>query len=160
MLNIDLKNKPDFVFALFSGINRVDTVVPNSDIVKTAVIKGDKGGNVLGCNSSVIGSSAYIFSGGSRYNKLINDNYKNINHNDWPNVKSIEEFLNLSSEQKQACINLSFPDIFQRYREAIPYETTIKNKKTTLLLMWFFEVGRMALESPRPSRLKRDILPS
>jgi hypothetical protein len=105
VLNIDLKNKPDFVFALFSGINRVDTVLPHSDIVKTAVLRGDKGSNILGCNSAVIGSSVYIFSGGSRYNKLINDNYKNINHHDWPPVSSIEDFLNLSSEQKEACIN-------------------------------------------------------
>jgi hypothetical protein len=105
VLNIDLKNKPDFVFALFSGINRVDTVVPHSNIVKTAMRMGLNGSNMIGSNSAVIGTSAYIFSGGSHYNRLINDNYKNINHYGWPNVKSIEEFLNLSSEQKEACIN-------------------------------------------------------
>lgn len=95
---INKNKKPDYVFALFSGINRVDTVVPYSNLVKNSL-------ETIQLRHAVLGSSAYFFSGGDRYTKLVKDNYKNINQFQWPEVNSIEDFYTLSQEQQQHCVN-------------------------------------------------------
>lgn len=94
---IDPTTPPDFVFVLFSGVNRSDVIVPlNSGTKKFAEIHGHYG---------IIHDSIYFFSGGDQYSNLIIECYDKIKANaPWPLVNSCDDFLNLPLEIKQECL--------------------------------------------------------
>jgi hypothetical protein len=95
--SIDPKDPPDFVFVLFSGVNRREVIVPiNSKTKKIADLYRFYG---------ILDDSIYIFSGGDKYNKSIVDCYNRIKDLElWPAINSCDEFLELPAIIKQECI--------------------------------------------------------
>jgi len=115
--NINLTDKPDFVFILFSGINRSDLIVPSTKTTKKYAEQYKYYG--------IIGDSLYLFTGGDKYNKSITNSYNNIKDPTWPEINGCEDFINLPIEIKQECtklfglINFNTQDINQSVHQAL-----------------------------------------
>ena len=92
-----IQNHYDKVFILFSGVNRVDLPVP-SNIHTANVSKNLK-------YAQKIDDVIYFFSGGDKWSQQIVKNYKNIKDSDWPEIFSIDDFLNLDDTIKHECID-------------------------------------------------------
>jgi hypothetical protein len=95
--NIDLKNKPDFVFILWSGLNKLDISLPKSSVVKHLVGKWEFFGETK--------NSYYLFDGGDKINYILEQQYNNIKEPNWPAVKNLLDFWNLDSATRQECMN-------------------------------------------------------
>ena len=90
-------NKPDFVFMLFSGINRIDLKVPKTKLLD------DK--NIL-YKKEVVGNSEYFLSGHAvDVEKGWLSGYNNIKDPSWPTINSILDWHNLPMHIKQECVS-------------------------------------------------------
>lgn len=95
---IDALNKYDDiqqVFVLFSGVNRTDIVVPNTDLIRKFLSEYRFG--------QVIDNRCYIFSGGDKYTNLILNNYNNIKSDLWPSIHSLDEYFELPLNIRLEC---------------------------------------------------------
>jgi len=95
---IDPSSPPNFVFALFSGVNRSEAIVPANPTVKefAKVYK----------YYGTLDESIYFFSGGDKYNQLITGAYNRIKDTSpWPTIGSCDEFLTLPKHIKQECLD-------------------------------------------------------
>lgn len=95
---VDLRDPPDFVYILFSGVNRSDIAVPDcEDIRKFAeeyLFRGE------------LGDTIYLFSGGHRgqYNPPFVRNYKKISDPSWPGISGFNDWINLPDAIKKKCL--------------------------------------------------------
>lgn len=99
----NLDYKPDFVFILWSGINRIDLRVPDSQTMREFSSIDEK---ILGYKWDTIKNSLYYFSGGG-----INidldwvGGYNNIKDDSWPEITSVKQWFELPDSIKQECLN-------------------------------------------------------
>lgn len=94
MYNVD--TKPDFVFILWSGINRSDFRVPNSKIFSN--IRSNY-------RSKAIGNSRYFLSGHAvDPDKGWLAGYNNIKLPEWPEITSLQDWFDLPSYIKLECL--------------------------------------------------------
>lgn len=95
---INPKKPPNFVFALFSGVNRSEAIVPaNPKVNEFAKVYEYYG---------TLDESVYFFSGGEKYNRLITSAYNRIKGTaPWPVISSCDEFLTLPQHIKQECLD-------------------------------------------------------
>jgi hypothetical protein len=95
----NLDYKPDFVFVLWSGINRIDLRVPASPLYNLATE------NNSSYAKAQIGESLY-FMGGYDHNPERGwlAGYQNIKSPDWPEIKSLSDWFGLPDEIKQECL--------------------------------------------------------
>jgi hypothetical protein len=95
--SIDLKNKPDFVFILWSGLNKLDLVLPVStlttELAETFRFYGK------------INNSYYFFDGGDTYHHTVTQCYERIKDNSWPKVNDLLDFFALTPAIRQQCHN-------------------------------------------------------
>jgi hypothetical protein len=92
--------KPESVFVLWSGINRVDTIVPVHK--QTDILVNEYHGK--------LNDAYYYFSGGDNFKQVIQDNYQNIKADHWPSITTIDDFLELPKAIQQECIE---QDLFE-----------------------------------------------
>ena len=85
---------PASVFILWSGVNRFDTIVPVHK--QTEILVNEYHGK--------INDTYYYFSGGDNFNQVIQDNYQNIKANTWPNITTVDDFLELPKDIQQECM--------------------------------------------------------
>jgi len=98
MYNFD-KVKPDFVYILWSGINRSDLRVPNSSIFSNAKSDTSK------YRSSELGESKFFLSGHALdTEKGWLAGYNNIKADDWPNINSLSDWFDLPEVYKIECL--------------------------------------------------------
>jgi hypothetical protein len=95
MNQIYTNKKIDCVFIMWTCINRVDLALPANPIIKNYVDNYKFGAQV--------GNTFYIFSGGNKYTSVLLDNYKNIKNSDWPNITSIDDYVNLPIDIISEC---------------------------------------------------------
>jgi hypothetical protein len=95
--NIDLNDKPDFVFILWTGLNKLDIQLPDSKIIKDLAAQWKYFGH--------IGNSIYLFDGGNKYDSILENNYKHIKDDSWPDATNLIDFWNLDPIIKQECID-------------------------------------------------------
>jgi hypothetical protein len=92
-----LKEQPDFVFVLWSGINRTELRVPNSEAFDTFVDQNSK--------TAVVGESLYFIGQGSvNVNASWIAGYEAIRDPAWPEVKSIRDWFALPQEIQRECL--------------------------------------------------------
>lgn len=98
LFSVDPRDPPDFVYIMFSGINRSDTVVPVCDDMQEYA-------NRHGFFSR-IDDSIYLFSGGhrGRYNPVFVRNYNNIRDPSWPEISGFSDWINLPDNIKKECV--------------------------------------------------------
>lgn len=97
----NLDYKPDFVFILWSGINRFDFRVPNSKTLQRFVDHNEQ----PRYTQIPIEHSRYYLSGGSLSPEFgMLTAYNNIKADHWPIIHSLEEWFNLPSRIKQECM--------------------------------------------------------
>jgi hypothetical protein len=95
MFNAD--TKPDFVYVLWSGINRTDFRVPNSNIFAKTLV-----GNY---ESTVIGNSRYFLNGhGVNPDKGWLAGYNDIKLPEWPEIASLQDWFDLPEDIKLECL--------------------------------------------------------
>jgi hypothetical protein len=92
------KYRPDFVYILWSGINRIDFRTPNSRIFKEFAKKGQY-------PTFELGNSLYHFSG----HAVDSDRgwlagYNSIKDPNWPEITCLQDWFNLSAEIKKECL--------------------------------------------------------
>lgn len=85
------------VFAVFSGINRTDVMVPNTPGMRRFLENHRYG--------AVLGSRCYVFSGGDKFSSLILANYSRMRDPTWPHIQTIDQYLELPPEIRQECID-------------------------------------------------------
>lgn len=85
--SIDVENKPDFVFILWTGLNKLDMILPDSPAIEKLAFSNRYYGKV--------GHSYYVFDGGDKYNSVLVKNYKNIADPTWPVVNNLLDFCDL-----------------------------------------------------------------
>lgn len=93
----NLDYNPDFVFILWSGLNRFDLRTPNSQSLKTFIQQNYP--------QVEINHSSYYLSGGSlspEFGMLAAYNHIKADH--WPVISSLEEWFKLPSWIKQECM--------------------------------------------------------
>jgi len=96
MFNAD--TKPDFVYILWSGINRSEFRVPNSGIFDKKIV-----GNYP---SIVIGNSRYFLSGhGVDPDKGWLAGYNDIKLPEWPEISSLQDWFDLPEDIKLECLH-------------------------------------------------------
>ena len=94
LYNLDFK--PDFVFVLWSGINRVDFRVP-----KSKFFAGDSGTY----RTVDVGESTYMLSGHSvDTDRGWLAGYNAIKADHWPEISSLDDWFKLSPEIKAECL--------------------------------------------------------
>jgi hypothetical protein len=93
---VDLAEKPDFVFILWSGLNKMDLVLPRSTEVLQLAKQWKFYGELDNC--------VYLFDGGDHLNWYIEKNYNNIKENRWPEVKNFADFWKLDRPIREQCI--------------------------------------------------------
>ena len=101
--NIDPENPPDYVFVLWSGINRIDIRFPNHFAIEDAITRSSVP------MSGTTDSSCWLFSGGKHMILLLIESYNNIKDASWPEISSIDDFYSLPSWIKDECLGC---DIF------------------------------------------------
>lgn len=92
-----LEDRPDFVFILWSGVNRCDLAITDGSVAKELTGQTQYRGQV--------DSTCYLFSGGDKYNSSIVRNYQNIRDDSWPDVGSLDDFLLLPKKLQEECTN-------------------------------------------------------
>lgn len=95
--SIDLCNKPDFVFILWTGLNKLDLIVPVSPLT-TKLANNHKFYGKLN-------NSFYLFDGGDKYNLVLEQSYNKIKDKSWPPVKNLHDFFCATEDIKIECIN-------------------------------------------------------
>ena len=95
--SVNLDNPPDFVFILFSVVNRFETTVPNNELTREFARKYKWTGRVR--------DTLYFFSTGDRYTKPLSDSYNKIKDPSWPELSKLDDILLLDSEIKEECID-------------------------------------------------------
>jgi hypothetical protein len=106
----NLHPRPDFVFILWSGINRCDFRTPASKFYDYCINEmskevGIRGGNKHGRLAKQFQQS-YHWVGG-RWRNIIDDwitSYSNIKDPLWPEISSIDEWFRLPFNIKQECL--------------------------------------------------------
>lgn len=93
---VDLDNPPDFVFMLFSVVNRYDVTVPNNPRTREYAKKYKYTGQVQ--------DALYFFSTGDRYTSSLTNNYARIKDESWPEVSTLDDIVGLPNDIKQECI--------------------------------------------------------
>ena len=93
--SIDLDNKPDFVFILWTGLNKLDMVLPVSPLTTELATQHKYYGKV--------GSSYYFFDGGNKYVHELTQCYKQIKDQSWPAINDLLDFFALNDGIKQEC---------------------------------------------------------
>lgn len=95
MFNAD--SKPDFVFVLWSGINRTDFRVPNSNIFAKTIAGS--------YDSDVVGNSRYFLSGHAvDPDKGWLAGYNDIKLPEWPNITCLQDWFDLPESIKLECL--------------------------------------------------------
>jgi len=95
MFNAD--TKPNFVYILWSGINRTDFRVPNSSVFAKKIA-----GNY---RSVVVGNSKYFLSGHAvDPDKGWLAGYNNIKLPEWPEITSLQDWFDLPESIKLECL--------------------------------------------------------
>jgi hypothetical protein len=92
---IDLANPPDFVFIVWSNITYVDFQLPLTDTAQTLFDEYKFYG--------IINNVGYWFPGGNKFTSVMQDNYKNIKSDVWPDVETLDDFINLPTEIQEEC---------------------------------------------------------
>lgn len=95
MQSIDLDSKPDFVFILWTGLNKLDLVLPVSPMT-TALAETHK-------YYGKINNSYYFFDGGNKYVHELTQCYQQIKDSSWPKVNDLLDFFALTPVIKQEC---------------------------------------------------------
>ena len=93
---IDLSDLPDFVVIVWSNLSFVDLQLPLTDTTKSLFEQYKYYG--------VINNVGYCFSGGNKFTELCN-NYENIRVESWPNIETVDDFINLPIDIQQECYN-------------------------------------------------------
>lgn len=94
---IDLSDPPDFVFIVWSNISYIDLQIPLTETAKSYFSKYNYRG--------IINDVGYWFSGGNKFSQALKDNYKNIKSESWPDLDTIDDFINLPIDIQQECYN-------------------------------------------------------
>ena len=94
---IDLDNPPDFVFMMYSIVNRYEMTVPNNPRTREFAKKYRYTGQVH--------DTLYFFSTGDRYTTSLTNNYNRIKDESWPEVKTLDDIVGLPNNIKQECID-------------------------------------------------------
>lgn len=92
--SIDLQNKPDYVFVLWSGLNKLDMILPVSAVTD----KLSAGHEFYG----KIGQSYYFFDGGNKHTHLVK-NYNQIKDPAWPQISNLADFFMLDQRIINEC---------------------------------------------------------
>lgn len=114
---VDLKNKPDYVFILWTGLNKLDIVLPQSQVT-TELAKIHKFvGKINNCY--------YFFDGGDKVNINVVKSYQAIKDSNWPSITNLVDFFQLDQTLQQEChreeifaISKFDPTQLQHYLEA------------------------------------------
>lgn len=93
---IDLSDPPDFVFIVWSSPTFIDLQLPLTDTTKLVLQRHRLYG--------IINDIGYWFSGGNRFTELPK-NYKNIRSESWPDVETVDDFINLPGNIQHECYN-------------------------------------------------------
>jgi len=91
---ISLSDRPDFVVIVWSNLSFVDLQLPLTDTTKSLFEQYKYYG--------VINNVGYWFSGGNKFIELCN-NYENIRAQSWPDIKTVDDFINLPIDIQQEC---------------------------------------------------------
>ena len=94
--SIDFDNPPDYVFILWSCINRIDVKLPINKAT-TKFIDNES-------HKAKIGNTYYYFTGGDHFNEIVKNNYQNIKSDDWPNINGVDDFVNLPDLVQKECL--------------------------------------------------------
>lgn len=117
--SIDRADPPDAVFALFSGVNRSDVLVPKNAATQLVAREYKWHGEIK--------NSLYFFSGGDQYNDLIANNYNRIRDDSWPTVSNFDDFLDLPPELIQESINSGIVTFSQFNRTQLVHHAMMIN---------------------------------
>jgi hypothetical protein len=95
---VDPQNPPDFVYVVFSGINRSDLAVPNCEDTQDFAIQHQF--------FFSIDDTIYLFSGGHRgkYNPSLIKNYNNIKDPSWPEISGFPDWVKLPLNIRTECL--------------------------------------------------------
>jgi hypothetical protein len=91
---IDLANPPDFVFIVWSNLSFIDLEIPLTDTTRSLFDQYKFYG--------IINNLGYWFPGGNKFAGL-RDNYKNIKDSSWPDIETLDDFINLPLDIQQEC---------------------------------------------------------
>jgi len=95
--SIDITDPPDFVYVVFSGVNRKDLAVPDSPYIQEFAKKY--------LFRAQIEDTVYFFSGGHRgcYDQPFIRCYQDIKDKSWPHITEFSEWINLEADIKNSC---------------------------------------------------------
>jgi hypothetical protein len=114
-------HEPDVqsVFMVFSGINRTDIMVPNTPGMQQFLEQHKYG--------ATLGSRCYVFSGGDKFSSLILRNYPRIKDPAWPDVQTIDQYLELPANIRKECIEMEIVEWRHRDYYDILYHACMLN---------------------------------
>jgi len=95
--SIDLNNKPDSVFILWTGLDKLDLVLPVSTLT-TTLAKTHR-------FYRKINNSYYFHDGGNKFHGNLTKCYKQIKDDSWPEVNDLIDFFALTPAIRQECHN-------------------------------------------------------
>lgn len=95
--NIDLSSKPDFVFVLWTGLNKLDLVLPVSEVTR----------EMAHCHKyfAELNNCYYFFDGGDKYSTVLKKSYQMIKDPSWPKIDDLVDFFLLEDSIKQECLD-------------------------------------------------------
>jgi len=96
-ITANLDYRPDFVFVLWSGINRIDLRVPNAGVIK------DNNSGISDSTRGVANSRFYRSGGRVSWSGFM-AGYRDIKPPDWPEIQNIQEWFDLPEDIKKQCI--------------------------------------------------------
>lgn len=106
----NLHPRPDFVFILWSGINRMDFRTPSSKFYDYCISEMSKQvGTIDGKKHGQLAKKfqqSYLWIGG-KWRNIIADwvqSYNNIKDPSWPNINNIDEWFRLPFDIQQECL--------------------------------------------------------
>lgn len=94
---IDIDNPPDYVFILWTGLNKFDIQLPVS-APTTALAQRWK---YVGC----VSNTYYFFDGGDKINSTLVESYNTIKDCSWPKVKNLVDFWQLPAAIQQESLD-------------------------------------------------------
>lgn len=115
IIDATTKNKFDHVFIIFTGINKLDFMVPSNQTVGIIAKKWKYYGEV--------GDWFYFFDGGDYANHSIISNYFSIKDPVWPKIENLLDFWSLSTSIKEECIS---KDILPYAKNPLDLESLIQ----------------------------------
>ena len=98
-ITANLDYNPDFVFVLWSGINRMELRVPNTKLFSDRKILGS--GLIQDLENSVFYASA---GRGALLDRHLLSAYNDIKAPDWPKIKNINDWFELPEWIRQECV--------------------------------------------------------